>query len=175
MEKLTMTTPNLSNCNVEKLAELVPNAVTETINAEGKVVRAIDKDVLMQEISAEVVEGTQERYQFTWPDKRKAIALANAPINKTLRLNREKSIGRDGTEGSIDSENIYIEGDNLDALKLLQDTYLGKVKMIYIDPPYNTGNYFIYDDSFAMGVDEYDEINQNIELYGNRMSVNSET
>ncbi|MBR2215161.1 MAG: hypothetical protein IJ849_05325 [Selenomonadaceae bacterium] len=133
MDKLKMHTPDLTEENFKKLAALFPNAVTETINAAGEVVRAIDADVLRQEISAEVVEGSKERYQFTWPDKKKSVVLANAPIAKTLRLDREKSVGRDGTPGNIDTENIYIEGDNLDALKLLQETYLGKVKMIYID------------------------------------------
>ena len=144
MDKLKMHTPNLADENFAKLTALFPNAVTETINENGEVVRAIDADVLRQEISATVVEGAQERYQFTWPDKKKSVVLANQPITKTLRLVREKSVGRDGTPGGIDSENIYIEGDNLDALKLLQETYLGKVKMIYIDPPYNTGNDFVY-------------------------------
>lgn len=134
MEKLKMHTLNLANENYKKLAELFPNAVTETVDEEGNVVRAIDKDVLMQEINTRVVDDGQQRYQFTWPDKRKAILLANEPIAKTLRLEREKSVSRDGTQGGkIDSENIYIEGDNLDALKLLRETYLGKVKMIYIE------------------------------------------
>ena len=151
MDKLKMHSPNLANENFHKLAAMFPNAVTEAINEDGEVVRAIDADVLRQEISATVVEGAQERYQFTWPDKKKSVVLANAPIVKTLRLNREKSVGRDGTHGSIDTENIYIEGDNLDALKLLQETYLGKVKMIYIDPPYNTGSdAFVYDDDFSV-------------------------
>lgn len=149
MDKLKMHTPDRADENFRKLAALFPNAVTETIvgyNEQGKAIveRAIDKDVLAQEISAQVVDGRQERYQFTWPDKRKSVVLANAPIAKTLRLDRAKSAGRDGTPGGMDSENVYIEGDNLDALKLLQETYLGKVKMIYIDPPYNTGSDFIY-------------------------------
>lgn len=144
MEKLKMHTLDLAEENFKKLAAMFPNAVTETINEDSEVVRAIDADVLRQEISVTVVEGTQERYQFTWPDKKRSVVLANQPIAKTLRLDREKSVGRDGTPGSIDTENIYIEGDNLDALKLLQETYLGKVKMIYIDPPYNTGNDFVY-------------------------------
>lgn len=133
MDKLKMHTKDLTEENFKKLSALFPNAVTETINEAGEVVRAIDADVLRQEISATVVEGKKERYQFTWPDKKKSVVLANQPIAKTLRLNREKSVGRDGTPGQIDTENIYIEGDNLDALKLLQETYLGKVKMIYID------------------------------------------
>ncbi len=158
MEKLKMHTPNLADENYKKLAALFPNAVTETLDAEGGVIRAIDADVLRQEISAAVVEGSQERYQFTWPDKKKSVVLANQPIKKTLRLDREKSVGRDGTPGSIDTENIYIEGDNLDALKLLQETYLGKVKMIYIDPPYNTGSdAFVYDDDKKISGREFSE------------------
>ena len=160
MEKLKMHTPDLAEENFRKLAALFPNAVTETISgydADGRAIikRAIDADVLRQEISAQVVEGKQERYQFTWPDKRKSVVLANAPIARTLRPCWEKSVGRDGTPGGIDSENIYIEGDNLDALKLLQETYLGKVKMIYIDPPYNTGNNLIYRNDFSQSTGEY--------------------
>lgn len=176
MEKLKMHTPDLAEENYKKLAALFPDAVTETIDENGNVVRAIDKDVLMQEINAQVVDDGQERYQFTWPDKRKSVVLANAPIAKTLRFEKEKSVGRDGTSGGTDSENIYIEGDNLDALKLLQETYLGKVKMIYIDPPYNTGNDFIYEDDFSQksegyvkeGSGQYDE-------EGNRLVQNTES
>lgn len=174
MEKLKMHTPDLAEENFRKLAAMFPNAVTETINEDGEVVRAIDADVLRQEISAAVVEGAQERYQFTWPDKKKSVMLANQPIAKTLRLDREKSVGRDGTLGSIDTENIYIEGDNLDALKLLQETYLGKVKMIYIDPPYNTGKDFIYEDDFAQDVREYISKSGQIDEQGNRLVQNLE-
>ena len=150
MDKLKMHTPNQADENFRKLAALFPNAVTETIDeSTGEVVRAIDKDVLMQEISTRVVEGREERYQFTWPDKKKAMLTANAPIAATLRPIREDSVGRDGTPGGWDSQNLYIEGDNLDVLKLLQETYLGKVKMIYIDPPYNTGHDFVYPDDFS--------------------------
>lgn len=128
MDKLKMHTANIANENYKKLAELFPNAVTETIDpATGEVVRAIDKDVLMQEISTTVVEGKDERYQFTWPDKKKAVLAANSPITATLRPYPDESVDFDNTE------NLYIEGDNLDVLKLLQETYLGKVKMIYID------------------------------------------
>ena len=132
MDKLKMHTPNKADENFQKLASLFPNAVTESITGydeKGKAIieRAIDKDVLMQEISTTVVEGNEERYQFTWPDKKKSILLANAPIAKTLRPCKEESVDFDNTE------NLYIEGDNLDVLKLLQGTYLGKVKMIYID------------------------------------------
>lgn len=174
MEKLKMHTPDLAEENYKKLAELFPNAVTETKDEEGNTVRAIDADVLRQEISAAVVEGDQERYQFTWPDKRKSVVLANAPIAKTLRFEQEKSVGRDGTPGGTDSENIYIEGDNLDALKLLQETYLGKVKMIYIDPPYNTGNDFIYDDDFSQRAADYADNSGQTDEDGNRLVQNSE-
>lgn len=184
MDKLKMHTPNLADENFKKLAGMFPNAVTETITGyeeDGKPIieRAIDADVLRQEISVQVVEGVQERYQFTWPDKKKSVVLANAPIAKTLRLNREKSVGRDGTEASIDSENIYIEGDNLDALKLLQETYLGKVKMIYIDPPYNTGSdAFVYDDDSSISEEEFSEISGQRDEDGNmlfNMRTNNET
>ena len=175
MDKLKMHTPNLADENFAKLTALFPNAVTETINENGEVVRAIDADVLRQEISATVVEGAQERYQFTWPDTKKSVVLANQPITKTLRLVREKSVGRDGTPGGIDSENIYIEGDNLDALKLLQETYLGKVKMIYIDPPYNTGSDFIYEDDFSQETGEYLGNSGQFDEEGNRLVQNPES
>jgi adenine-specific DNA-methyltransferase len=180
MENLKMHTPDLAGENFKKLAALFPNAVTETItdykaNGEPIIERAIDADVLRQEISATVVEGPQERYQFTWPDKKKSVVLANQPIAKTLRLDREKSVGKDGTPGNIDTENIYIEGDNLDALKLLQETYLGKVKMIYIDPPYNTGNDFIYEDDFSQDTDDYLGNSGQFDEEGNRLVQNTES
>ena len=175
MEKLKMHTPDLAEENYKKLAELFPNAVTETKDEEGNIVRAIDADVLRQEISATVVEGDQERYQFTWPDKRKSVVLANAPIAKTLRFEQKKSVGRDGALGGTDSENIYIEGDNLDALKLLQETYLGKVNMIYIDPPYNTGNDFIYEDDYSKSVQKYANASGQIDEEGNQLVQNSES
>lgn len=134
----------------------------------GGVVRAIDKDVLMQEISCKVVDGNEERYQFTWPDKKKSVLLANAPINKTLRPCREESVDFDNTK------NLYIEGDNLEVLKLLQETYLGKIKMIYIDPPYNTGNDFIYEDDFTQRTDEYLENSGQFDEVGNRLVINTE-
>ena len=150
MDKLRMQTANKADENFRKLAAMFPNAVTETINENGEVVRAIDKDVLMQEIACTVVDGNEERYQFTWPDKKKSVLLANAPINKTLRPCREESVDFDTTE------NLYIEGDNLEVLKLLQETYLGKIKLIYIDPPYNTGSdSFVYDDDFSMSMEEF--------------------
>lgn len=175
MENLKMHTPDLAEENFKKLAALFPNSVTETKDENGNVVRAIDADVLRQEISASVVEGPQERYQFTWPDKKKSVVLANQPIAKTLRLDREKSVGKDGTPGNIDTENIYIEGDNLDTLKLLQETYLGKVKMIYIDPPYNTGNDFIYEDNFSQDADDYLENSGQFDEEGNRLVQNTES
>ena len=142
---------------------MFPNAVTETIDENGEVVRAIDKDVLMQEINTKVVDGNEERYQFTWPDKKKSVLLANAPINKTLRPCREESVDFDNTE------NLYIEGDNLEVLKVLQETYLGKIKMIYIDPPYNTGNDFVYNDEFGMRNEEWDEVSGNYDEDGNQI------
>ena len=169
MDKLKMQTANKADENFKKLAALFPNAVTETINENGEVVRAIDKDVLMQEISCTVVDGKEERYQFTWPDKKKSVLLANAPINKTLRPCREESVDFDTTE------NLYIEGDNLEVLKLLQETYLGKVKMIYIDPPYNTGNDFVYEDDFAQSTDEYLANSGQYDEDGNRMVQNTES
>lgn len=175
MDKLKMHTPDIAEQNYKKLAELFPDAITETTDEDGNIVRAIDKDVLMQEINTKVIDDGQERYQFTWPDKRKSMVMANAPISKTLRLEKEKSVGRDGTPGGVDSENIYIEGDNLDALKLLQETYIGKVKMIYIDPPYNTGNDFIYEDDFAQSTDEYADNSGQTDEEGNRLVQNSES
>lgn len=170
MDKLKMHTPNKADENFKKLAALFPNAVTETVDeAAGEVVRAIDKDVLMQEISTKVVEGREERYQFTWPDKKKSVLLANAPINKTLRPCREESVDFDSTE------NLYIEGDNLEVLKLLQETYLGKIKMIYIDPPYNTGNDFVYNDDFVESVDEYLEGSGQFDEDGMRLVQNTES
>ena len=169
MDKLKMHTPNKADENFKKLAELFPNAVTETIDENGEVVRAIDKDVLMQEISCTVVDGNEERYQFTWPDKKKSVLLANAPINKTLRPCREESVDFDTTE------NLYIEGDNLEVLKLLQETYLGKIKMIYIDPPYNTGNDFVYEDDFAQSTEEYMANSGQFDDDGNRLVPNTES
>ena len=168
-DKLRMQTANKADENFRKLAAMFPNAVTETINENGEVVRAIDKDVLMQEIACTVVDGNEERYQFTWPDKKKSVLLANAPINKTLRPCREESVDFDTTE------NLYIEGDNLEVLKLLQETYLGKVKMIYIDPPYNTGNDFVYEDDFAQNADEYLANSGQFDEDGNRMVQNTES
>ena len=187
MDKLKMHTPNKADENFAKLAALFPNAVTETIDENGEVVRAIDKDVLMQEISTFVVEGPQERYQFTWPDKKKAILAANSPINKTLRPVREDETvptGEDSSgkpycsSGSVDfdtTENLYIEGDNLYVLKLLQETYLGKIKMIYIDPPYNTGNDFVYNDDFAENTSDYINRSGQRDANGNHLFQNTES
>lgn len=169
MDKLRMQTANKADENFKKLAKMFPNAVTETIDENGEVVRAIDKDVLMQEINTKVVDGKEERYQFTWPDKKKSVLLANAPISKTLRPCREESVDFDTTE------NLYIEGDNLEVLKLLQETYLGKIKMIYIDPPYNTGNDFVYEDDFAQSTDEYLANSGQFDEDGNRMVQNTES
>lgn len=169
MDKLKMHTPNKADENFAKLAAMFPNAVTETIDENGEVVRAIDKDVLMQEISTAVVDGAEERYQFTWPDKKKAVLAANSPIAKTLRPCRAESVDFDNTE------NLYIEGDNLDVLKLLQETYLGKVKMIYIDPPYNTGNDFVYNDDFAENTEDYLDRSGQFDEEGNRLVLNTES
>ena len=169
MEHLNMQSMDKVAANVAKIRELFPNCVTERINSEGKLEHAIDFDMLKQELSDHVVDGLKERYQFTWPDKRKAILAANAPINKTLRPCREESVDFDNTE------NLYIEGDNLEVLKLLQETYLGKVKMIYIDPPYNTGNDFVYNDDFKQSSDEYVENSGQLDDEGNRIVANTES
>lgn len=173
MDKLKMHTPNRADDNFKKLAALFPNAVTETItgydeNGKPIIERAIDKDVLMQEISCTVVDGKDERYQFTWPDKKKSVLLANAPISKTLRPCREESVDFDTTQ------NLYIEGDNLEVLKLLQETYLGKIKMIYIDPPYNTGSDFVYEDDFVQNTDAYLANSGQFDEEGNRLVANTE-
>lgn len=169
MEHLNMQSMDKVAANVAKIRELFPNCVTERINSEGKLEHAIDFDMLKQELSDYVVDGLQERYQFTWPDKRKAILAANAPINKTLRPCREESVDFDNTE------NLYIEGDNLEVLKLLQETYLGKVKMIYIDPPYNTGNDFVYHDEFKKNASEYKGNSGQYDNDGNQMVTNTES
>lgn len=174
MQKLKMHSVDGVARNIEKIGELFPNAVTEVLRG-GKVERAVDFDVLRQELSDVIVEGREERYQFTWPDKRKAILAANAPVSAALRPVEAESVGRDGTPGGFDSENLYIEGDNLDVLKLLRETYLGKVKMIYIDPPYNTGGDFIYNDKFAAEKGEYMANSGQFDEEGNRMEKNLES
>src|SRR5690554_6303593 len=174
VQKLNLQTKNLAHDKYKILSELFPNAITETIvgqDEEGNDIidRAIDADILRQEIAEYVIEGREERYEFTWPDKRKSMLLANAPINKTLRPIREVSLNFDETE------NLYIEGDNLDVLKLLRETYLGKVKMIYIDPPYNTGNDFVYEDDFAQNMEDYKEVSGDYDEEGNRLFKNTDS
>ena len=169
MEHLTMHTPNMVDENIRKIGELFPNCITETKDENGKVVPAIDFDLLRQELSHEIVEGYEERYRFEWPDKRNAILNANSPTTATLRPCRSDSVDFDHTQ------NLYIEGDNLEVLKLLRETYLGKVKMIYIDPPYNTGNDFVYEDDFAQSTDEYMAGSGQFDEEQNRMVANTES
>lgn len=169
MDKLKMHSPNLVEQNIDKLAALFPNCVTESKDENGKLKQAIDFDLLKQELSRHVVDGPQERYQLNWPGKREALLTANAPIAKTLRPCREESVNFDTTR------NLFIEGDNLDALKLLQETYLGKVKMIYIDPPYNTGKDFIYNDDFAEDINTYTSRSNQIDEQANRLVSNTES
>lgn len=164
IEKLDLRTPDFVNENIEKLAALFPQCLTET--AEGK---KIDFDLLQQELSHDIVEGNRERYRLEWPGKREAIVTANLPTTKTLRPVREDSVDFDNTE------NLYIEGDNLEVLKLLQESYFGKIKMIYIDPPYNTGKDFVYKDNFA--IDRETELFESgqIDEYNRRLVANPET
>ena len=174
METLKMHSLDGVQRNIDLIGELFPNAITE-VKRNGKVEHAIDFDVLRQELSDSIVEGREERYQFTWPDKKKAMLAANAPITATLRPVVADSVGKDGTPGGFDSENLYIEGDNLEVLKLLQETYLGKVKMIYIDPPYNTGNDFVYEDNFAQSAADYMDNSGQYDEEGNRLVTNTES
>jgi adenine-specific DNA-methyltransferase len=169
MDKLKMCTPNLADEKFTALASMFPNAVTETIDENGMVVRSIDADVLAQEINTHVVSGKEERYQFTWPDKKKSVLLANAPIAAALRPCREESVDFDNTE------NLYIEGDNLDILKLLRETYLNRVKMIYIDPPYNTGKNYIYKNNFYQSAEDYAKNSGQYDDFGNLLVSNFET
>ncbi len=169
MKKLKMHSPDFTDENIARIAELFPNCVTESRDESGALKRAIDFDQLKQELSGSIVDGPTERYQLSWPGKREALLTANAPIAKTLRPCREESVDFDTTR------NLFIEGDNLDALKLLQETYLGKVKVIYIDPPYNTGKDFIYEDDFAEDKDAYFERSMQVDEKGNRLVVNTET
>ena len=169
MEKLHMQTHNIVDENIKKIAELFPNCLTERLDENGKPEVAIDFDQLRQELSKDIVEGPEERYQFTWPDKRNAIRLANAPTTDTLRPCREESVDFDNTQ------NLYIEGDNLEVLKLLRENYLGKVKMIYIDPPYNTGNDFVYNDDFAQTTGDYIHNSGQEDEEGNRLVANTES
>ncbi len=167
-EKLFMRTRDKTADNFAALAELFPNAVTETVDENGVIVRAVDAAVLRQEINGAVIEGGEERYRFTWPDKKKAGLLANTPVAETLRPCREESVNFDATE------NLYIEGDNLDVLKLLRETYLHKIKMIYIDPPYNTGNDFVYKDDWAVDRRRWAEMSGDYDAAGKRLVKNLE-
>ncbi|MFA5271874.1 MAG: site-specific DNA-methyltransferase [Candidatus Omnitrophota bacterium] len=169
MEKPKMHTPDITRENMEKIMALFPNCVTESRDEKGELVKAIDFDLLRQEFSSQIIEGPQERYQLDWPGKRQALLTANAPIAKTLRPCREESVDFDTTK------NLFIEGDNLDALKLLQETYLGKIKMIYIDPPYNTGKDFIYKDNFTKDSEQYKLESGQKDEEGNRMVQNTES
>jgi adenine-specific DNA-methyltransferase len=164
-----MHSPDLTERNIDKIAELFPAVVTETLDPDGNPARAIDFDALRQELADHVVEGPQERYRLDWPGKRAAAFAANAPIAKTLRPVREESVDFDTTK------NLFIEGDNLDALKLLQESYLGRVKLIYIDPPYNTGNDFVYEDDFAESNIEYLERSGQTSASGERLVANPES
>ena len=164
-----MHTVDITESNIEKIGQLFPNCLTERIGEDGKMEKVIDFDQLRQELSKEIVEGPQERYQFTWPDKKKAIRLANTPSSMTLRPCREESVDFDNTK------NLYIEGDNLEVLKLLREDYLGKVKMIYIDPPYNTGTDFIYNDDFSHDTSDYSLFSGQIDDEGNRLVQNTES
>lgn len=169
MDKLKMHSPNLTEANIAKLAELFPNCITEARDAKGDLKQAIDFDLLRQELSSSIVEGPQERYQLNWPGKREALLAANAPIAKTLRPSREESVDFDTTR------NIFIEGDNLEALKLIQETYLNQIKMIYIDPPYNTGKDFVYSDSFSETTDQYFERSNQVSEFGGKLVSNTES
>jgi adenine-specific DNA-methyltransferase len=169
MQKLKMHSPDLTQENIAHIRERFPNCVTEAHDANGKVTYRVDFDLLRQELAGELVEGPQERYRLDWPGKRQAMLTANAPIAKSLRPCRGESVNFDTTE------NLYIEGDNLEALKLLQESYLSKVKMIYIDPPYNTGNDFIYKDDFAENSEDFLRRDGQIDDDGNRMEPNLES
>jgi adenine-specific DNA-methyltransferase len=169
MEKINPATPDLTAENVEKIAALFPDAVTESRDSDGNVVRAIDFDALKQDLSPDIVEGQRERYQFTWPGKKEAKLEARRPCSKTMRPCPEKSVDWDTTQ------NVYIEGDNLEALKIMRETYAGKVKLIYIDPPYNTGHDFIYDDDFAQTREDYDAESGDYDEEGGRLVANPES
>ncbi len=168
MDKLKMQSPNLTQNNIARLRELFPGCVTEAKGEDGAVKLAVDFDQLRQELAESIVDGPQERYHLNWPGKREALLTANAPIAKTLRPCREESVDFDTTK------NLFIEGDNLDALKLLQETYLGKVKMIYIDPPYNTGDDFVYADDFAASADDYLRSSRQVDAQGSKLVANTE-
>ena len=167
-EKLEMMSSNIIQENIDYIASKFPNALKEVME-NGKLVKKIDFDILKQELSTILIDDRQERYQMTWPDKKKSILLANSRINATLRPIKEKSVDFDNTK------NLYIEGDNLDVLKLLRETYLGKIKMIYIDPPYNTGNDFVYEDDFSQSTNEYLEKSGQVDQQGNRLFQNTDS
>jgi len=169
MKKLDLTSKNIVKDNISKIGEIFPGCIVESESQDGAINQKIDFDILRQELSDSIVSGMQERYQLNWPGKKEALLAANAPVSKSLRPNRKDSINFDSTK------NIFIEGDNLDALKLLQESYLGRVKMIYIDPPYNTGSDLIYADSFASSLDEFLKISNQIDDSGKKLSVNVET
>ncbi len=169
MQKLKMHTPDLTQDNIARIRELLPSCVTETKDVQGNIKLAVDFDQLKQELSNQIVEGPQERYHLNWPGKREALLTANAPIAKTLRPARDESVNFDATK------NLFIEGDNLDALKLLQETYLGKVKMIYIDPPYNTGRDFVYEDDFSENSEDFLKRSNQKDNQGNRLVANTES
>jgi len=169
MKKMKMHSPDLTDENINKLQQLFPGCVTESKDEEGEIKLSVDFDQLKQELSDHIIEGPQERYQLNWPGKHGALLTANAPIAKTLRPSRKESVDFDTTK------NLFIEGDNLEALKLLQETYLGKVKMIYIDPPYNTGNDYIYEDDFTEGADEFLIRSNQKDEEGNQLIANSES
>ena len=169
MERLRMQSLDVTSSNIDKIARLFPQCVTEHKDKDGKTVLGIDFEKLRDELSSDVIDDGEERYQFTWPDKKAHAHLANTPTNKTLRPCREESVDFDHTQ------NLYIEGDNLDVLKVLRETYLGKVKMIYIDPPYNTGNDFVYNDDFSQSADEYQENSGQTDENGNRLVQNTES
>lgn len=168
MDKMRMESVDLTAQNIDKIGALFPNCITETVDENGKPKKAINFELLKQILSEDVIEG-DEAYEFTWVGKKASIVEANKPIRKTLRPCKEESLDWDKTE------NLYIEGDNLEVLKLLQESYLGKVKMIYIDPPYNTGNDFIYNDDFKMSIEDYAEEQGEFDDDGNRMFKNTET
>ena len=169
MDKLKMQSLDVTGSNIDKIAQLFPQCVTEHKDKDGKTVLGIDFEKLREELSADVIDDGEERYQFTWPDKKPHAHLANTPTNKTLRPCREESVDFDHTQ------NLYIEGDNLDVLKVLRETYLGKVKMIYIDPPYNTGNDFVYNDDFSQSTADYQENSGQTDEEGNHLVQNTES
>ena len=175
MDKLKMHSVNKIEENIAAIGRLFPNCLTERMGENGEVETAIDFDALKQELSSAVVEGKTERYQFIWPDKKMAVLAANAPTAATLRPVVAESVGKDGTAGGFDSENLYIEGDNLDVLKLLQETYLGKIRLIYIDPPYNTGGDFVYNDHFEEESGAYLANSGQYDDQGNQLVQNTES